>query len=428
MQQAFQQLEATKIDDNKSIKMKDADKNTLPNEAGHIERTIKRPLSIRQAKTSSNKQASNTTKTKTTGLTPTKELAEYDKIEKLMEKIVSKKPATIDTEVNLEATIPVENGTERAPETMNPKNPTVDHYDSLDEWLELTGFHDRDFRERALGRHIRTKKLEDLQRDLEQKIAYIQLEAQSDTGASRYIAPAQTVRSSLEPGEISPSQPPRPPLPERYQTHKAQTSGGNLSSPTKPGTMLSTTDNKRGRSPSEAILETCRPEKFQKISVLDQNVPKRPKSKDCDPRASKPRGYDSRDHTLQSYDLRGYDPRNCVSREYDQQDRNARSEKILPSDRPHASQPHMAEQRPDHGHDSNNGSRPFRERSSPENRVDLLLPDHERYNTNNNNGKRTPHHELDNNVGPARGASYRQRVMYNRSGLDLKSGGKTGRQ
>lgn len=122
---------------------------------------------------------------------------------------------------------------------------TTLQYEGLDEWLELTGFHDKAFRERTIRRSRQQKEIETQQKDLKVKLANIKREMYEDIETGPYVVRAQSSQSQLKTERTSPkSMAPPPPFPEK----SCSSFGWDSHKPTVPATRPE--GQKRGYSPS----------------------------------------------------------------------------------------------------------------------------------------------------------------------------------
>lgn len=117
---------------------------------------------------------------------------------------------------------PQERGAQLAPDTTKvmPEQQVIDYIEDLDEWLQMTGYHDRPYRKKALARHRKLIAL-DLQRAELEREAQVEHEERSHLARAQSVMPRESietpsVRSVLSPRNIrtsSISSMPPPPLP-----------------------------------------------------------------------------------------------------------------------------------------------------------------------------------------------------------------------
>ncbi|KAA6415198.1 MAG: YTH-domain-containing protein [Lasallia pustulata] len=115
-----------------------------------------------------------------------------------------------------------ESGAMLAPDVpkVTPEQQVIDYIEDLDEWLQMTGYHDRPYRKKALARHRKLIAL-DLQRAELEREAQVEHEERSHLARGQSIMPRESVETSSVRSVLSPrnirtssifSMPP-PPLP-----------------------------------------------------------------------------------------------------------------------------------------------------------------------------------------------------------------------
>ncbi len=119
---------------------------------------------------------------------------------------------------------PRESGAQLAPDVPKviPEQQVIDYIEDLDEWLQMTGYHDRPYRKKALARHRKLIAL-DLQRAELEREAQVEHEERSHLARAQSIMPRESietpsVRSVLSPRNVRTSSifaMPPPPLPVR---------------------------------------------------------------------------------------------------------------------------------------------------------------------------------------------------------------------
>lgn len=101
-----------------------------------------------------------------------------------------------------------------------PEQQVIDYIEDLDEWLQMTGYHDRPYRKKALARHRKLIAL-DLQRAELEREAQVEHEERSHLARAQSIMPRESIETSSVRSVLSPrnirtssifSMPP-PPLP-----------------------------------------------------------------------------------------------------------------------------------------------------------------------------------------------------------------------
>ena len=107
-------------------------------------------------------------------------------------------------------------------------------YQGLEEWLELTGFHDRPYRQRTLDRFGRQKEIEAQQKELEAKLASLKKEINEDVETGPYVMRPQSVHSQLKSEDTSPKSMGPPPLPDQRRASGAWDSSKPATSTTVP--------------------------------------------------------------------------------------------------------------------------------------------------------------------------------------------------
>lgn len=117
---------------------------------------------------------------------------------------------------------PQERGAQLAPDVTKviPEQQVIDYIEDLDEWLQMTGYHDRPYRKKALARHRKLIAL-DLQRAKLEREAQVEHEERSHLARAQSVMPRESietpsVRSVLSPRNIRTSSifsMPPPPLP-----------------------------------------------------------------------------------------------------------------------------------------------------------------------------------------------------------------------
>jgi len=194
--------------------------------------------------------------------------------------------------------------------TQDPHN----YYEDLEDWLEITGYHNLERRSKIVARHRKKK-------DLEAQLAQLELESQLETPfpvrASVQPQPIEDVKASI-------SMPP-PPLPFAKSNAVAKLASNVTSTATSPSTPVFPAISNGVSKVASTITTTATSPASPVISVLDPRSRKRSVSQVVDSSAEqrqpknmrtettedpRPRAatYSNSEYPASSYDSRKYDP------------------------------------------------------------------------------------------------------------------------
>ena len=158
------------------------------------------------------------------------------------------------------------------------------YFNDLDDWLELTGYHDLAFRKRKLQR------VRDIQ-DLEERRALIEQEELRDYENTGYIRGPQLLRpiqGNLSGREIGPLMPmPPPPRPEVNSELTALSSSKNDTDNEQLGNTQSLASNHKRPASPQAVSNSQRPEKIARVESTAEKTKRSPEKETVQPSAKK---------------------------------------------------------------------------------------------------------------------------------------------